>query len=204
MEGRYNILFFLMAVLLLPATVYGVVKWYENAFQKLPAFGKSGHTIEDFNLQSQQGKTVCIEQWKNKIVVADFFFTHCPSICPKMTNNLKKVQQSFAADSNIAIYSFTVDPERDSVQRLAVYAAQFDIKNNWQLLTGNKMEIYRLARKSFEIVATDGDGGPEDFIHSDKLVLVDGRQQIRGYYKGTEDKEITQLIHDIKKLKNEN
>ena len=77
-------------------------------------------------------------------------------------------------------------------------------ESNWQLLTGSKQEIYRLARKSFQVVATDGDGGDNDFIHSDQLILIDTKKRIRGYYEGTEEKETAQLIKDIKKLEHEN
>jgi protein SCO1/2 len=124
-------------------------------------------------------------------------------ICPKMVRNLKKVDTALENRYNILFNMFSVDPARDSVQQLKAFAERFAIHSDWNLLTGNKATIYKLARKSFAVTAEDGDGGEHDFIHSDKLVLIDARQQIRGYYSGTLDKDIQQLIQDIKKLHNE-
>jgi protein SCO1/2 len=183
--------------------VFAVMTWYEKKCASLPVYTEN--KMSDFQLQNQEGKTISLKNWNDKIIVVDFFFTHCTSICPKMTKNLKKVQQSFVKDGDIQINSFSVDPGRDTVGRLKYYAGQFGIESNrWNLLTGDKIEIYRLARKNFAIVATDGDGGPNDFIHSDNMVLVDKKKMIRGYYNGTSETEINQLINDINKLKNEN
>jgi protein SCO1/2 len=122
-----------------------------------------------------------------------------------MTGNLKIVEQYFKNDGRVRINSFSVDPLRDSVGQLKKYISQFRLETTrWDFLTGSKKEIYKLARNSFMVVATDGDGGPDDFIHSDKLVLIDGQKRIRGYYDGTDKKEIDQLVDDIKKLENEN
>jgi protein SCO1/2 len=199
-----SIWLFVMTVVLLPVTVFGVVAWYQNNYVQLPVFGEKNHKIDDFNMINQDGEKISIKNWENKIVVADFFFTHCASICPKMTINLKKVQQAFTDDEGVFINSFTVDPERDSSNRLRTYATQFGISNvNWNLLTSDKKQIYRLARKSFLVVATDGDGGPDDFIHSEKLVLIDTEKKIRGFYNGTDPSEVNQLIKDIGKLKRE-
>ncbi|MGZ5190254.1 MAG: SCO family protein [Flavisolibacter sp.] len=201
---RKTVWLFVLIVILVPVIAFGLVSWYETKYQKLKVYGKDNHTIDDFNLTNQFGKTASTKNWENKIVVVDFFFTHCPTICPKMTKNLNQVQQSFANDDQVLINSFTVDPDRDSAGRLLNYASQFNIRGNWDLLTGNKKEIYRLARNSFLIVATDGDGGPNDFIHSEKLVLIDKMKRIRGYYDGTNKQEVNQLIRDINKLKSEN
>jgi protein SCO1/2 len=122
-----------------------------------------------------------------------------------MTNSLKTVQEAYKDDPTILLHSISIDPERDSATQLRKYADQYEINTkNWSLLTGNKKDIYKMARNSFMIVATDGDGGPDDFIHSEKLVLIDTKKRIRGYYDGTSSKEVNQLIRDIKKLKNEN
>ncbi len=201
---KYSIWFFVAAVILVPVIAFGLVKWYENNFQQLPVYGGNDHTIADFMMTDQHGDIATKKSWENKIVVADFFFTHCPTICPRMTKNLKKVQDRFNNDPQILIVSFTVDPERDSAARLQSFATKFNISDtNWQLLTGDKRDIYRLARKSFLVTATDGDGGPNDFIHSDKLVLIDQKLQIRGFYDGTNEAEVNQLTRDIRKLKNE-
>lgn len=199
MWRKYSIWIFVSVVVLLPVTVFGIVQLLEHKFQPLPVLGEKGHKVAPFRLTNQHSKTITLADWENKIVVADCFFTHCPSICPKMTYNLKRIQ-AYAGIENLLIASFTVDPERDSVQQLKNFAQKFDIKGDWHLLTGTKKDLYKLARKSFMITATDGDGGPDDFIHSENLVLVDRQAQIRGYYDGTDETAVNNLIRDIKKL----
>lgn len=193
-------------VFILPVTAWLLLGWYERKIQALPVYGKtSNHHIDDFTFTNEDGQSISKDNWKGKVIVTNFFFTHCPVICPKMTANLKRVSNEFKNDAWFHITSFTVDPARDSVATLKAYANRFLLNtNNWDLLTGNKAELYKLARNSFMIVATDGDGGPEDFIHSDKLVLIDDQEKIRGYYDGTSEKEVNQLVTDIKKLKHEN
>ena len=189
-------------VLFVPFSVFGVVKWYERNYQALPILGPEGHKITQFNLVNQHGSSITLDAWKDKIVVANYFFTHCPVICPKMTYNLKRVQ-AYAGIKNLEINSFSVDPERDSVSQLQSYAERFEINGKWNLITGNKKQLYALARKSFLVVATDGDGGPNDFLHSDKLVLIDTKQRIRGFYDGTDEASTNALIKDIEKLSKE-
>lgn len=202
----------MILVFVLPVAAYAIMNWYENKVEPLPVFGpviNSGgksiaHTISDFSMTNQDGLTVSTADWKNKIIVANFFFTHCPAVCPKLTNSLKNVQEKFPADTQLLFNSFSVDPVRDSAWALKQYSTRFNLDtHNWHLLTGDKKEIYKLARNSFMVVATDGDGGPEDFIHSEKLVLIDKQKRIRGYYTGTDATEVNRLIQDIKKLKNE-
>ena len=205
MKKRSTIGLFVMLVFILPVTAWALLNLYERKFEALPVMGKTkAHRIGNFKLTNQDGQLKGIADWKNKIVVANFFFTHCPVICPKMTSSLKKVNTIFENDQTVLINSFSVDPERDSAAQLKKYAGHFVINTrNWDLLTGDKREIYKLARNSFMVVVTDGDGGPEDFIHSEKLVLIDKQKRIRGYYDGTSNKETEQLITDIKKLKHE-
>lgn len=205
MGRKVGIWLFVATVIILPVTVLAIMNWYQNRFSDLPVYGEKGQKIEDFRMVNQNGEVITLKKWDNKIAVVDFFFTHCPSVCPKMTANLKKVQEAYKEDPMITISSFSVDPERDSSVRMKEFARKFKVDDqNWDLLTGDKTEIYRLARKSFMVVATDGDGGPTDFIHSDKLVLVDKNKKIRGFYDGTSETETKNLINDIKKLKNEN
>jgi protein SCO1 len=194
---------FVAAIVGLPLTVFAVVKWYENNFQRLPVLGPQNQPAIAYKMQNQFGATVTEANARGKIAVTEFFFTHCPSICPKMTRNMKRVQQAYSNDEGVIINSFSVDPVRDSVERLQAYATQFNITGRWNLLTGDKKEIYRLARKRFFVDATDGDGGPGDFIHSDKFILTDGEGRIRGYYNGTNETEVEQLIKDIARLKKE-
>jgi len=162
------------------------------------------HKIEPFKMIDQDGKVVTNNTYKNKIYVADFFFTRCTSICPIMTNYLGQVQEIFKNDKDIMLLSFSVTPKIDSVSVLKKYA----IKNNvidskWHLVTGNKKEIYNLARKSYFAAISSGDGGVKDFIHTEQLVLVDKKQQIRGLYDGTSKTQVQKLIKDINILKQE-
>ena len=202
---------FISLVVVLPIMAYALVNWYQNKYEKLPVYNSSHKNenpltqLSSFNFCNQDGRKLDENDWNNKILVADFFFTHCPSICPKMTASLNEVDNYFKKEKFLQIVSFTVDPERDSSAQLKKYSAQFELNTNqWNLITGSKKDIYKLARNGFKIVATDGDGGPDDFIHSDKIVLIDTQKNIRGYYKGTNPDEIKQLITDIKKLENEN
>lgn len=202
---------FITLVFVLPVAAYALVNWYQNKYEKLPVYSSSDKNenlltqLSSFNFLNQDGRKLTKNDWDNKILVADFFFTHCPSICPKMTVSLKQVNDYFNKENFLQIASFTVDPERDSSTQLKKYSALFDLNTNqWNLITGSKKDIYKLARNGFKIVATDGDGGPGDFIHSDKIVLIDTQKNIRGYYNGTNPDEIKQLITDIKKLENEN
>ncbi|HET9276717.1 MAG TPA: SCO family protein [Flavitalea sp.] len=214
MKAKLTIWIFGIMVFVIPFGAFAFYMFYEKNFERLPIYGKvesldgkkKYHTIPDFELTNQGGNSISTKDWMGKIVIANFFFTHCPVVCPKMTGSLKSVQYAFREDgSDILINSFSIDPERDNPGRLRSYAEKFSINNhNWQLLTGDKSEIYKLARNGFMIVATDGDGGPEDFIHSEKLVLIDKQKRIRGYYDGTNLKEVNNLIHDIKKLRHEN
>lgn len=205
MKKNSSIWLFVLLVLALPAAAYALITMYENSAGSLPVLGKTNdHTIAEFRLTDQDGDIKGTNEWEKKIVIVDFFFSHCPSICPKMTNSLKEVQKEFTGDEQVLINSISIDPERDSAAQLKHYAGLYKINTkNWSLLTGDKKDIYKMARNSFMIVATDGDGGPDDFIHSEKLVLIDTKKRIRGYYDGTSSKEVNQLIRDIKKLKHE-
>ena len=201
-QQRNSIWLFVIAVACIPVSLFVVITWYQGKFRELPVLGADNHQVSEFQMKDQQGRPASDKNWENKIVVVDFFFSHCPVVCPKMTKNLLTVQRAFPNDPDFLIQSFTVDPERDSPRQLAQYAKHFGINTtNWSLLTGDKKEIYRLARKSFLLTTTDGDGGPGDFIHSDKLVLIDTKKQIRGFYDGTSEVETKQLILDINKLK---
>lgn len=207
LRKAYIPLFFTLSFAL-PLLIYATVNWVETR-ERLPVFGESGSgrrpSVESFNLRDQDGQVVTRADWTGKIVVINFFFTRCPVVCPKMMGQLARVQAAYTGDEAVKLYSFTVDPLADSLPRLKAYAAHFGINNGqWKLLTGDKPVIYRLARRSFFLTATDGDGGPLDFLHSDKLVLLDREGRIRGYYTGTDPQEAVQLIADIKKLKDEN
>ena len=201
MKSRFASWFFVIVVVIVPITVFGVVKWLESQYQQLPVLGPEGHRVSVPSFQAHSGKNDDSNTINDRIVVANFFFTHCPVVCPKMTKQLKRVQA--ASGNKLLIQSFSVDPERDSVAQLRIYAHRFGITGNWNLYTGEKTDLYRFARKDLLLVATDGDGGPDDFIHSENLVLIDPERRVRGYYRGTDETEAERLIQDIKKLKKE-
>ena len=166
-------------------------------------FIKKYHKIKDFSMKNQNGKIISQEFYNNKIYVADFFFTTCPTICPIMTENMSYVQEKIKNDSDVLLLSFSVTPEIDSVEQLKKYALEKNvIDSKWNLVTGNKKDIYNLARTSYLVAKTNGDGGKYDMIHTENFVLVDKEKRIRGFYDGTNSKEMDQLLNDIKILKN--
>ncbi|RAJ77605.1 protein SCO1/2 [Chitinophaga dinghuensis] len=201
---------FLALLIGLPLIAFTIVRLLENKFGKLPVYastttlGKDHNTngqLPSFVFTDQLGRTVTNSVMNNRIVVANYFFTSCPLICPKMMSQLERVQ---GANEGVLILSFTVDPTRDSPTTLMNYGTRYDVHpNTWRLLTGDKKSLYFFARKGLFITATEGDGGETDFIHSDRLVLLDTHQRIRGYYDGTSPEEVDELLNDIKKLQNE-
>ena len=165
---------------------------------------KKFHRIASFSLTNQNGETVTDQDYKDKIYVADFFFTTCPTICPKMTDNMGQLQSEFLEDPQIKFLSHSVTPQIDSVQQLKKYALDKGVNDSkWNLVTGNKKVIYSLARKSYLAVKDDGDGGPFDMIHTENFILVDPEKRIRGFYDGTDLEAMQTLIADISILKEE-
>lgn len=163
----------------------------------------NGHTVADFELRNQNGKKITQQDYQDKIYVADFFFTRCPSICPIMSNNMEKLQSTFLEEEDVMFLSLSVTPNLDSITLLKKYAQKHGaIENKWNITTGEKKHIYKLARKSYFAVVNEGDGGLQDFIHTPNFILVDAEKQIRGVYDGTKDEEIVRLVKDIKILIN--
>lgn len=156
------------------------------------------HSIADFSFTNQNGKTITQKDYEGKIYVADFFFTTCGSICPKMTTNLVEVQKAFVNNPKVMLLSHTVFPETDSVSVLKEYAKKNGvIDSKWNLVTGDKKQIYTMARKSYLAVKL---GKPEelyDMVHTENFVLVDSNRRVRGFYDGTKKEEIERLIDDI-------
>jgi protein SCO1/2 len=156
------------------------------------------HTIADFSFTNQNGKSINQKDYEGKVYVADFFFTTCKSICPKMTTNLVEVQKAFLDNSKVKLLSFSVMPDIDSVSVLKEYAKiNGVIDSKWNLVTGDKKAIYAMARKSYLAVKQ---GKPEelyDMVHTENFVLVDSKKRIRGFYDGTKKEEIQRLIEDI-------
>jgi protein SCO1/2 len=156
------------------------------------------HSIADFSFTNQNGKTITQKDYEGKIYVADFFFTTCGSICPKMTTNLVEVQKAIINNPKVMLLSHTVFPETDSVSVLKKYAIKNGvIDSKWNLVTGDKKQIYSLARKSYLAVKL---GKPEelyDMVHTENFVLVDSKRRVRGFYDGTKKEDIARLIEDI-------
>lgn len=159
------------------------------------------HTISDFSLINQNGDTITQDFYNDKIYIADFFFTTCQSICPIMTKNMKEIQDKLINDKEILLLSHSVTPEIDSVQQLKKYEIENNIDDNkWNLVTGDKKQIYDLARKSY-LAVEDSEFGNFDMIHTENFMLIDKKRQIRGFYDGTDKNEIIRLLSDIEILK---
>ncbi|MET0759678.1 MAG: SCO family protein [Flavobacterium sp.] len=162
------------------------------------------HTIADFSFINQNGKTITQKDYEGKIYVADFFFTTCGSICPKMTANLSEVQKAIVNNPKVMLLSHTVLPEIDSVPVLKKYALKNGVMDSkWNLVTGDKKAIYTMARKSYLAVKL---GKPEelyDMVHTENFVLVDAKRRVRGFYDGTKKEDVQRLIDDINFLCND-
>lgn len=200
---------FVVLVTAVPVLAFTVVRFIESNNQNLPYFSdnyiqvkaEEAKPIHHFEFTNQDGKPVDATFVEGKVWVACYFFTTCPSICPRMISGMAEIQQVYSNNDQLRMVSFTVDPTRDTPQVLAEYAKSRKINTRqWNLVTGDKKELYRYARKELTLLATDGDGGPQDFIHSDRLVLIDQNRYIRGYYDGTEPGDVKQLNLDIRKL----
>jgi protein SCO1/2 len=171
----------------------------DTVFQTIPSFSLTDETGKTFNSKSLQGK----------IYVASFFFTRCTTICPKITTQLSRVQDTFHQDPEVQLLSISVDPKFDEPEKLAAYAKRFDAnKGQWYFLTGEKKVIYPLVLKGFHVPLADASEydaaitkPDETFIHSERLVLVDKEGIIRGFYDGTDKKEVDRLLVEIKVLK---
>lgn len=209
---------------LIPLLCYVVVKWASDEAIVMPRRyyadtvitkvidGKTTddtlwHKVDNFRLVNQLGDSVSLHDIKDRIIVADFFFTHCPTICPTMTKNMATLQQSFShltegrrvIDSSVVRFlSFSVDPERDSVPKLKSYADNFGVNHdNWWMLTGPKKTIYDFALNELKLGLVDGEGVDTSFIHSQKFVLIDKDYVVRGYYNGLDTLSLGQLAKDI-------
>ncbi|MGK0253308.1 MAG: protein SCO1/2 [Mariniflexile sp.] len=210
---RFGIVFFILSAIIV-SIIYNTL----NVYQPLPIYQpamvstelvdstiqyqKKYHKIADFSLTNQNGETITQNDYKDKIYVADFFFTTCQTICPIMTNNMAKIQKELINDTDVLLLSHSVTPEIDSVEQLKRYALEKGVNDaKWNLVTGDKKQIYELARKSYLAVKDFGDGGPFDMIHTENFMLIDKKRQIRGFYDGTNADDIGRLLSDIAILK---
>ncbi|MFN8291999.1 MAG: SCO family protein [Chitinophagaceae bacterium] len=216
-------LYAIMLALLLPLVAYFIVKQKSEKAVVMPRhYGddtvvqvvKKGkkqydtvwHTIKDFRLTNQEGKTITWDSLKGKIIIADLFFTHCPTICPVMTKHMKRLAESInngervgdRTNRQVHFLSFSIDPERDSVPRLKYWADRYQVNpEHWWLLTGNKQEIYDLAINEMKMFAEDGQGVDTSFIHSDRFILIDSLRHVRGYYDGLDSASLSRLSSDL-------
>ncbi len=212
-----------MVALLLPLVAYFIVKRQsENAIHMPPHYyadtvnevvkkGKKEydtvwHKVKDFTLTNQEGKTITWDSLKGKIVIADLFFTRCPTICPGMTRNMKRLAESIHNGKKVGdrtnrlvhFISFSIDPERDSVERLKYWADRFQVDPElWWLLTGDKRTIYDLALQEMKVGVEDGEDIDTNFIHSDKFILIDSNRHVRGYYSGLDSASLARLSADL-------
>ena len=162
------------------------------------------HTIQPFSFVNQYHDTITEKTINNTIYVADFFFTTCPTICPKMTANLSEIQTAFANNPKVKLLSHTVFPETDSVPVLKAYAIEHKVDDSkWNLVTGDKKEIYTMARKSYLAVKLGKPSELYDMVHTENFVLVDTKKRVRGFYDGTNKEDMKRLIEDITFLASE-
>lgn len=213
----------LCIAILLPVVCYFVVKGVSRDALRMPPHYypeqiidkiKDGkrvndtiwHQVANVTLTNQLGDTVSLQQLRGKIVVADFFFTHCPSICPYLTRNMKGLQDALKMKdvtkrvdtSFVQFLSFSIDPKRDSVAQLKKYADHFGVNPDvWWLLTGPKKTIYDFALNEVKLGLQDGEGVDSNFIHTSKFVVLDKKGVVRGYYDGLDTASLSHLAEDI-------
>ncbi|WP_115460865.1 SCO family protein [Winogradskyella aurantiaca] len=187
-----------------PLPIYQPTMVSEELVDSSIQYQRKYHKIADFSLVNQNGEIVTQDTYKNKIYVADFFFTTCQTICPIMTDHMYEIQKEIVGDDEVMLLSHSVTPKIDSVARLKQYAREKGvIDRKWNLVTGDKKQIYNLARKSYLAVKSDGNGDAFDMIHTENFMLIDKQRQIRGFYDGTNPEEIQRLLKDIAILKKE-
>lgn len=203
-------IFILITILVLPSLFYFLLYTGEHHYKKLPIYGDrtpvakqdgtfdtTYHQIPFFELTNQDGETVTRDDMLGNVYVADFFFVTCPTICPKMTTNMKYIQDKFADRKNLKFLSITVNPEHDSVPVLKEYAEKVHANTNtWDFVTGNKEEIYELAFKGFFVNVAEDSIAEGGFLHSQLLILVDKKGRVRGYFDGTVYSEMKKDLTD--------
>jgi protein SCO1/2 len=182
-----------------PLAIYGP-KVVANTFHKYHGnviYDTIFHHVADFNLIDQDGKKVSLKSFDGQIIVASFFYIHCPTVCTQMNSNMDLLAHNYAKNKMIRFVTVTVDPDRDTAPALKSYSNRFSLPDGkWTFLTGDTSTIYNLARKSLFVNALRL--GANDFIYSDKLILIDPVKRIRGYYEGTDSKDIIKLNDEIK------
>ncbi|SKA20733.1 SCO family protein [Sediminibacterium ginsengisoli] len=191
-----------LLILGITASIFVVRLVFFNKSKELPVLGEANHTVGAFSFTNQDGQTFTDKDVAGKIRVAEYFFTTCPGICPKMNTNLKSVYQAFKDQPDVVILSHTVDPVHDSVAVLKAYAGKYGVTDGrWQFLTGSKTALYDVAAAEYLLAATgDTTSIDNQFIHTQHVALVDQQNRIRGFYDATDPKKVEQLIADIRVL----
>ncbi|MDF7821135.1 SCO family protein [Runella sp. MFBS21] len=163
------------------------------------------HTIPDFKFVNQDGDTVTAQNFKDKIYVADFFFTTCPTICPVMKKQMLKVYDKIKGQPDVAILSHTIDPQHDTPTVLKQYANDLGVKDakQWMFVTGEREKIYDIGEHHYLVVAGADSTAPGGYIHSGAFILIDKEKRVRGMYNGTDDEGTKRLLADIERLKAE-
>lgn len=206
----------LIGILVIPALIFLFLKFFGQNYYDLPylfpkiddygnAVVKDGdtvfHQIPRFELLDKDGKPFTTDKIKDKIYVADFFFTRCGTICPKLSKSLTRIQEAYQNNSDVLIVSHTVDPEHDRGEVLQKYAADYKaIDNKWFFVTGDKANIYKLIIEGYKLPVSDSSmlNKPEDaFVHSEKMLLIDKNGFVRGIYDGTNKADVDRLITEI-------
>lgn len=216
-------LYAILLALLLPLVAYFIVKSESDKAVVMPPHffpdsvvtrTKNGkqvadtvwHRLGDFSLLNQEGKTITWDSLRGKIVIADFFFTHCPTICPPLTKNMKRLEESInngervgdKTNQQVHFISISIDPERDSVPRLKYWADRFQINpEKWWLLSGNRETVNRMVTDEMRIPYIDGKGDDTAFVHTDHFVLIDSNRYVRGFYHGLDSASLAQLSKDL-------
>ncbi|WKL47869.1 SCO family protein [Flavobacterium pectinovorum] len=192
--------------------VYILIASCAKTKEKLPILGNPATVagsltypkIGDFSFTDQDSLTVNNKTFAGKIYIADFIFLSCPTICPKMNSELKKVYEVYKNNPQVLFLSHTIDPDHDTVERLKLYTDNYGIKNNWHFVTGNKDSIYKMAKESYFATAYPDAKEPGGYVHSGGFLLIDKNRHVRGVYDGTNPKETQRLVLDIKTLLEEN
>ena len=196
-------LFFILVLIGFTAVGYALVEVFASS-SPLPVYGKEGHQVQHFSLTDQEGNTFESSDYDGKIWIVNSFFASCPIVCPKVMKNLQEVHDYLRNEESIVTISMTVDPKRDTPERLLEYAQKYNANNDsWFLLTGEKKELYRLARVQFLMSASDGAGDETDFIHSENVNIIDPDHRIRDIINGTDPQADQKIMESIKKLRSE-
>ena len=210
----------LVLILIVPGFLYYLLQAKgKNRYKPLPIYGPKQvaktfhkvrgkvvydtiyHQVQDFKLYDQDGKLITQQSLKGKVVVMNFFFTHCPTLCNEISKNVAELAGNYTKNNILKFVSVTVDPETDKVPVLKNYAKALKANDNqWKFLTGDTTTIYGLSRDGLLLSAVNGKNNPEDYVYSEKLVLLDQERRIRGYYNGTSVNEMSKLNDEIKVL----